>query len=154
MRNIREIKFRVRDKSTKELLGYEYFNTSLNAGYYYIDLREPVDDGEGGITHVCKTEYNERAMLKPSHPLSGLLREQYTGLKDKNGVEIYEGDICVNENGRIARCVYHEPSASFDFAAANSIGDNYGYEPQMWKYKIAVIGNIYENPELLESNNE
>lgn len=76
---------------------------------------------------------------------------QYTGRKEKNGVEIYEGDICVNENGRIARCVYHEPSASFDFIAVNSIGDNYGYEPQMWKFKLAVIGNIYETPELLES---
>ena len=74
--------------------------------------------------------------------------QQYTGLKDANGVEIYEGDICVNTNGRLAKCIYHEPSASFDFVALNYIGDNCGYSAQM-SGKLIVIGNICENPELL-----
>ena len=77
---------------------------------------------------------------------------QFTGLTDKNGVEIYEGDVCVNENGRIAECKYHKPSACFDFISLNDAGDSYGYSPQMWKYKLAIIGNIYENPELLKDN--
>jgi len=35
--------------------------------------------------------------------------------------------------------------------AFNGTGDNYGYSAQMARYKLAVIGNIYQNPELLES---
>jgi len=76
---------------------------------------------------------------------------QYIGIKDTDAVDIYEGDICVNESGRIAKCIYHGPSASFDFVALNAIGVQRGYLPE---YKLTVIGNIYENPELLNRESD
>ncbi len=82
-------------------------------------------------------------------------RNQYTGLKDKNDVEIYEGDILrqtSSENKDIIHIVrYSEDDASF---LANNIklGKDYTCSlNKQWCIKKEVIGNIYENQELLES---
>jgi uncharacterized phage protein (TIGR01671 family) len=85
---------------------------------------------------------------------NGLVLMQYTGLKDKNGKEIYEGDIVD---------VWHLPTeeephedknrAEVRFNKGQFWCTYYGFPVHSWacndKSAIEVIGNIYENPELL-----
>jgi hypothetical protein len=67
---------------------------------------------------------------------------QYTGLKDKNGKEIYEGDLLQREGHDYNHLVkWWDYSAGFNMAwVSDSL--RVGME-------IEIIGNIYENPELL-----
>ena len=76
---------------------------------------------------------------------------QYTGLTDKNGKRIFEGDIC---NCRKFECVgkieWCEYDASFDFYVLCG-GGVYDSE-NLYDYadELEIIGNCYDNPELLE----
>ena len=72
---------------------------------------------------------------------------QSTGLHDKNGVEVFEGDVLKSKDGTdglISRFIVEKDDFYTGFIPMNREG--YGFNRTMCE----VIGNIYENPELLE----
>lgn len=80
-----------------------------------------------------------------------LVLMQSTGLKDKNGKDIFEGDI-LDYKGRKALVRWHGSYASFIYRFVDELQKrNTEWKPLYLAYmKCEIIGNIYENPEFLE----
>ena len=128
---MREIKFRAWDKTLERLLAVGV----LDFDEWY--LRTSISGGVVGDRHSFKGEETDRFILM-----------QYTGLKDKHGKEIYEGDLLRTSTLRAMKPVDIEMTwadAGFegrDIATRDEYLVAYGNALQ-WE----VIGNIYENPE-------
>lgn len=144
--NERKIKFRAWDKDNSRMVD----DFAISAGGELVEAGVS-DDGDG--------RYD--AWLKPSKENYEIM--QYTGLKDKNGVEIYEGDILEVDNRKDClglQSRYFKGQVIFAqnwgrFGLRHPLNDNKVLFPRSkgWQNeKPLIIGNIYENPELLTEN--
>ena len=112
---------------------------------------------EGSLLY--DSEQNEGFIAENFEDRAAYIREvipetvgQYTGLIDKNGKKIFEGDL-LKWIDRIVKVVWFELNAQFDCKfvcyANDKIVKNFkGIEPRDW-HECDVIGNIHDNPELL-----
>lgn len=129
---MREIKFRVWDKESNQWV------TSLNQ------------------KSITKINYDSRFLVKWNRYV--LL--QYTGLKDKNGKEIYDGDVVKywhkfprgagageDRNG----IVHWNKWGNWEIKENQNPLDDYCTDLESYSVNIEVIGNIHENPELIKS---
>ena len=80
---------------------------------------------------------------------------QYTGLTDKNGKKIFEGDI-LDCGDRVVFVKWHDYCGTWDCDFIKYKGGqcSNGVTPVEWKYRAVIIGNIHDNPELLKGGAE
>ena len=117
---MREIKFRARNVNNLPYWIYGYFIIK-NGRCSILN-----DDGEFQV--IAESE------------------NQFTGLHDKSGKEVYEGDIVRLPNEDICEIQY---KADWDYSGFLAISVTKLYDIESYKYWSGeVIGNIYENPEL------
>ena len=140
---MREVKFRAWDKEEKRML----YGDDVVITYNEICFEDMKKED-------CKNAKGMRLWVKEQDDVIGVhdaVFMQYTGLKDRNGKEIYEGDILALKT--------HYNEVVFGFVVFNygafclSSRETY-YDDELISnlgVEFEVIGNIYENPELLES---
>lgn len=79
-----------------------------------------------------------------------LIIMQYTGLKDKNGIEIYEGDIVIHKAIKNEKYLCLFQGGKFQFHELSNEWIGTIHEDDLGTY-CEVIGNIYDNKELLNA---
>ena len=120
------------DKEMKNVLAFD------TRGHSFLGIEGPHVTVDGWCDNF---EVGKQAVLMQS-----------TGLKDKNGVEIFEGDIV-----RWHDVVTWDYSVTFKdgvFCISDDPSSNFYHLKEDINGKFEVIGNIYENPELLEQADE
>lgn len=138
--DMREIKFRAWDKKTKKMRTVESIGfgelSYYNEGYPVVNMigRDCINDKD---IIIHRDSYQHELM-------------QYTGLKDKNGKEIYEGDILLYNND--IKTVVNYKNGAFVRSYENSnvylLYDSFIADGCLDDYE--VIGNIYKDKHLLE----
>lgn len=136
---MREIKFRAWGIDRGKM--HDVYNIAFHESYGYkaITSEQPLNVN---TTFINKEEF---------------ILMQYTGLKDKNGVEIYEGDILdftleQHYDGIYQEMKYKQPIVFSE--GSFWAGNNLLHAVMCADEELRVIGSIYENPELLEESAE
>ncbi|MCB0743550.1 MAG: hypothetical protein KDC67_06580 [Ignavibacteriae bacterium] len=110
----------------------------------------------GMIDH--KGNFSNDCFSSPSSA-SGTIRkfeEQFTGILDKNGKEIYEGDVVRYDNGTIAKVIFKDGCfMGYDGTALSSDEAYLKLCPEEtpfdgFEFELEIIGNIHDNPDLIK----
>ncbi len=119
---------------------------------HYVDCADMLYiEPSGEITYACYDGDREDMYY---YEQNDVVVEQCTGLRDKNGKLIYEGDIVGNEK-YVHEIVWRDKDASFH-TKLKGMEFICGHLEQSWidEFGFKIIGNIHENPELLEQSND
>ena len=127
---MRDIKFRIWDTENNEMLKVQELD--FEPTFY------------GGRIAIRPDQYNDY------FDTEDMILMQYTGLKDKNGKEIYEGDIVRVEKIDFAYIYYDEDRMAWGIKPINEFYFDSPLLSENADLELEVIGNIYENPELLK----
>nr|DAF89160.1 MAG TPA: YopX protein [Podoviridae sp. ctP1X6] len=127
---MREIKFRAWHKEKKEIVDVEEIDF-MNKVINYID-----NDYENNRQEIRGAYFEDIELM------------QYTGLKDKNNKEIYEGDVLSNGNDEKPYKVIFE-NGSFRAEFEGDFEEYSFYLIDIVAQHCEIVGNIYQNPELL-----
>jgi len=153
---MREIKFRVwfppyDETEDGKVIHYEG-SMNYNPQFEKVTVYTKELFDEGALAKAVKGNINE-AFVDSGNPIM-----QFTGLKDKNGKDIYEGDILSNDRyaDELRQVIWNDVGALFQtvYFRAIQIRTSGGRFPNSmpldtdWHFEI--IGNIYQNPELLK----
>jgi uncharacterized phage protein (TIGR01671 family) len=132
----REIKFRAWDEGHKEMhYDFQFIKSGDESNDWIIFISDKQILKDGLEVHAHNPFFRQQFHIM-----------QFTGLKDKNGKDIYEDDLVItDEAGWMGRVSYVRDSFM--------VGDNKGgFSYQCNWERFEVIGNIYENSELLSDS--
>lgn len=134
---MRQIKYRAYHKTTREMFWFDVMNGNHGHGNGYIGM---APFGE----EITKARHRDNLRLVDPTDCDIM---QFTGLHDKNGKEIYEGDIDSRRNV----IMWNKDLCLFcPHSTLPHDGEWYPTSYPMDARNIEVIGNIHENPELLK----
>lgn len=139
---MREISFRA--KAINRVKGREYRTNYNNGDWVY-----------GLITKLHDEEYNLPAEMRDDLGINGIEVDyktigQYIGIEDKNETSIFEGDIIqINDDEDIYVIEYSDDDAAFE-AIGQFSRICYDFNVSLFGGCVEVVGNIHDNPELLE----
>ena len=141
----REILFRGKRKYDGKWLYGVPVKTTSNAYYECIEIVEQIEYE----TDLESYTYVDGEGVEPE------TIGQFTGLYDRNGTKIFEDDIVMFIGSNDVRSVvFDESSAGFEFDSKDSVENPDGLCLCADHDACEVIGNIYDNPELLEVDDE
>ncbi|EEO9202449.1 hypothetical protein G6I55_002876 [Listeria monocytogenes] len=140
---MREIEFRGKRIDNGEWVYGNLMQFEDSATFIFADERK----GASTLTYA-------HFIINNMHAIDEKTIGQYTVLKDKNGKKIFEGDIVRNINGEYSYIGIVNKDRYTFYIKGVAPKDNYDFadvsDTVTGKSSLIVIGNIHENPELLE----
>ncbi len=133
----REIKFRVWDKERKEFIEWLNADPMIQCASGALLCWERTQNKDGS--------YGEDIIVNKPEFSINLVIQQYTGLKDKDGKEIYEGDIMIYEN-KYQIVDFRYGGWYIHYEAPNKSESSF----LETVFDRKIIGNIFENPDLIK----